>query len=285
MKFGAHVSIAGGIFNAPLNAAKIGCETFQFFSRSPRGGAAPIITKEVKEKFISNCQEHGFSSCYIHTPYYINFASTNNRIRKGSIEVVRQELERGDQLGVTATMTHLGSAKDVADSEVVEIVAEGLIQVLKGYSGKNQFLIEIAAGAGKIIGSTFAEVSAIIKQVEKKVKYKIGVCFDTAHAFASGYDLRDQESVDKTLLQFAKEIGRDRLVVVHINDSLVGLGERKDRHANIGKGKIGLKGFESLLCHKWMRDIDFILETPWETETTIKKDLNILKRIRANKCK
>ncbi len=285
MKFGAHVSIAGGIFNAPLNAAKIGCETFQFFSRSPRGGAAPAINKEIKEKFINNCQEYGFSSYYIHTPYYINFASTNNRIRKGSIEIVRQELERGDQLAVTATMTHLGSAKDIDGSEIVQKVAEGLIQVLKGYNGKNQFLIEIAAGAGKIIGSTFEEVAAIIETVEKKVKYKIGVCFDTAHAFASGYDLRDQKSVNKTLLQFAQSIGRDRLVVVHINDSLVSLGERKDRHANIGKGKIGINGFKSLLCHKWMRDMDFILETPWETESTIKKDLNTLKRIRANQCK
>ncbi len=285
MKFGAHVSIAGGIFNAPLNAAKIGCETFQFFSRSPRGGAAPAINKEIKEKFINNCQEHGFSSYYIHTPYYINFASTNNRIRKGSIEIVRQELERGDQLAVTATMTHLGSAKDIDDSEIVQKVAEGLIQVLKGYNGKNQFLIEIAAGAGKIIGSTFEEIAAIIKTVEKKVKYKIGVCFDTAHAFASGYDLRDQKSVNETLRQFAQSIGRDRLVVVHINDSLVSLGERKDRHANIGKGKIGINGFKSLLCHKWMRDMDFVLETPWETESTIKKDLNTLKRIRANQCK
>jgi len=152
--------------------------------------------------------------------------------------------------------------------------------MLKGYEGKNQFLLEIAAGAGRIIGSSFAEIAAIIKQTEKKVKHKIGVCFDTAHAFASGYDLRSHSALDKTLRQFADEIGRDRLVVIHGNDSLVGLGERKDRHANIGKGKIGKEGFRALVNHPWLKDLDLILETPWSSERTIKDDLRILKELR-----
>ncbi len=280
MRFGAHVSIAGGLPNAPLNAARIGCETFQFFSRSPRGGTPPPLTKKVITEFKANCQEHGFVNYYIHTPYYINFASTNNRIKYGSIKVVREELERGELLGVRATMTHLGSAKDIDDKEIVTTVAAALVEVLKGYKGKNQFLLEIAAGAGRIIGSSFAEIAAIIKQVEKKVKHKVGVCFDTAHAFASGYDLRSRSALDKTLRQFADEIGRDRLVVIHGNDSLVGLGERKDRHANIGKGKIGKEGFKALVNHPWLKDLDLILETPWSSERTIKDDLRILKELR-----
>ncbi len=280
MRFGAHVSIAGGLPNAPSNAARIGCETFQFFSRSPRGGNPPSLTKKVIVEFKANCEKHGFVNYYIHTPYYINFASKDRRIRQGSIRVVRQELERGELLGVRATMTHLGSAKDIDDKEIVATVAAALVEMFKGYEGKNQFLLEIAAGAGRIIGSSFAEIAAIIKQTEKKVKHKIGVCFDTAHAFASGYDLRSRSALDKTLRQFANEIGRDRLVVIHGNDSLVGLGERKDRHANIGKGKIGKEGFRALVNHPWLKDLDLILETPWSSERTIKDDLRILKELR-----
>ncbi len=284
MKFGVHVSAAGGLVNAPANAKDLDCETFQFFSRSPRGGSPSVITKKIADEFIARCREYNFSSYYIHTPYYINFASSNDRIRKGSVAVVRQELERGDKLGVRATMTHLGSAKDIAAKEVVAKVSAALIQTLKGYQGKNQFLIEIAAGSGQIIGSSFVEVADIIRSVEKKIKtHQLGVCFDTAHAFASGYDLRDQRSVNKTINEFDHIIGLDRLVVVHVNDSLVPFASRKDRHANIGKGKIGRQGFAAILKQPKLKKMDYILETPWRDEAVVRKDLKILKSLRAQK--
>jgi deoxyribonuclease-4 len=284
MRFGAHVSAAGGLENAPRNAHNLGCDTFQFFSRSPRGGTPTNIDAEMIELFRKYCVEYNLQTCYIHTPYYINFASPNHRIYNGSIEVVRQELERGDVLGVTATMTHLGSAKDIENNKIIPIVATALIKTLQGYEGKNRFLIEIAAGSGAIIGSSFEQVAAIIQAVEKKIKnYTIGVCFDTAHAFASGYDLRNEQVVNDTLKKFDKIIGLERLVVIHANDSLVDFATRKDRHQNIGKGKIGLSGFRALVQHPKLKHLDYILETPWTNEQTIKKDLHTLRSLQTKK--
>ena len=283
MKFGVHVSAAGGLLNAPQNAKNLGCETYQFFSRSPRGGKPKPIDKRIADQFKFKNKELGFDSYYIHTPYYINFASGNRRIAKGSVEVVRQELERGDLLGVTATMTHLGSAKDMTIKQAIKQTAYGIIKVLKNYQGKNRFLIEIAAGSGQIIGSNFEEIAEIINLAEKEIKHhKIGVCFDTAHAFASGYDLRNKEQVKKTFRKFDQTVGLDRLVVMHVNDSKIGLGEKKDRHENIGKGKIGKNAFAAILAYKKFQNLDFILETPWITETAVKKDLQILKDLRLN---
>ncbi len=291
MKFGAHISIVGGVENAPLNARNAGCEIFQMFSRSPRGGKPADLTKEVVKEFKNNCQDNNYDSYYLHTPYYINFLSTNNRILKGSIEVVRQELERGDKLGVRATMTHLGSAKDIDSRDIVNKTAEALIATLKGYRGRNKFLIEIAAGAGQIVGDNFEQIAAIIKLVEGRdgsrpvrTNNKIGVCFDTCHAFASGYDLRNKQQVSKTFKLFDQTIGLNRLEVIHINDSLAELDSHKDRHANLGKGKIGMNGIKAILTYPKFKNMDFILETPWvDGEKTIKKDINILKKLRKSK--
>lgn len=284
MKIGIHVSAAGGLINAPSNAKTIGCETFQFFSRSPRGGTPPALTDKIAQEFIKSCADFGFKDYYIHTPYYINFASTNNRIRFGSIEVVRQELERGDKLGVQATMTHLGSAKDIKIKPALKLVASSLIEVLRNYKGENRLLLEISAGSGQVIGASFRELAEIIDLVEKKIKtHRLGVCFDTAHAFASGYDLRDEQKVKKTFQMFDQTIGLDRLVLIHANDSKVELNSRKDRHENIGKGKIGLKGFAAIIKQINSRKINFILETPWTDESVVKKDLHTLKKLRDKK--
>ena len=271
------------MFNAPVNAARIGAETFQIFSRSPRGGQPLKLTSEVLTKFREAMSEFGFSDFYIHAPYYINFASKNKRIYHGSIQVVRQELERGSRLGARALMTHLGSAKDLGEKEALKQTIEGIKKVLEGYDGSCQFLIENSAGAGAIIGDTFEEISEIIKGVEKlkENKGKIGVCYDVMHGFASGYDVRDKKKVAETLKKFDKIIGLDRLVVIHANDSMVDFASHKDRHANIGKGKIGLAGFQALIKNAKLKNIDFILETPWvDGEKSIKKDINSLKRLR-----
>ena len=278
MKFGHHVSIAGGVFNAPINAAMIGGETFQIFTRSPRGGAAPKLTPEIVKLFKANCEQFGFENYYVHTPYYINFASTNLKIYQSSIRIIREELERSSILGVRAAMTHLGSSKDTTRTKAIEMVSAGLIKALTGYQGGTQFLIEIAAGAGNIIGDAFEEVAAIIQKVQPKVKTTLGVCFDTAHAFASGYDLKTATAVNQTFKAFDQTIGLDRLVLIHGNDSKVDLNSRLDRHWHIGKGKIGLAGFTAIINHPRLKKMDMILETPdaaWD-----KANLNTVKKIR-----
>lgn len=279
MLFGAHVSVAGGLENAPLNAHKIGCEVFQFFSRSPRGGPAPTLTKTIIKKFQENFKKAKQAECYIHTPYYINLASINNRIRYGSISVIREDLERGSLLGVKYVMSHLGSFKDYGKANGLKKVLESLTKILTTYRGQTQFLIEISAGSGEIIGDRFEEVAEIIKGLRGLGKY-VGVCFDTCHAFASGYDLRNQKAVDKTLKDFNNIIGLNRLKLIHINDSKTDLNSKKDRHEHIGLGKIGLEGFKVLIHHPKLKKINMVLETPDDERGNYEMDLELLKKIR-----
>lgn len=278
MEFGHHVSIAGGVFNAPVNAAEVGGEIFQMFTRSPRGGVAPKLTSEIVKLFKDNCAKLGFTNYYVHTPYYINFASTNPKIYQSSIRIIREELERSSTLGVRAAMTHLGSSKDTTRAKAIEMVSAGLIKALAGYQGGTQFLIEIAAGSGNVMGDSFKEVASIIKKVQPKVKTKIGVCFDTAHAFASGYDLRTEKVVKETFKQFDQTVGLDKLILIHGNDSKVNFNARVDRHWHIGKGEIGLAGFKAIINHPKLKRVNMILETPdadWD-----KTNLKTVKKIR-----
>jgi len=282
MLFGSHVSAAGGVQNAPANATAVGCETNNIVTRSPRGGAAPKLTKEIVTAFKNECKKYGFTTCYVHTPYFINFASANTRVRQGSATIVRDELNRSSLLGVTALMTHLGSSKDFTIQKAQALVVAGLLKLLDGYTGTTKFLIEIAAGQGLILGAKFEEVALYITAVEKKnkkLKNKIGVCFDTCHAFASGYDLKTPQAVKKTLAHFDQTIGLDRLVLIHANDSKFDLGGKRDRHEHIGQGKIGAAGFRALVTNPKLKNVDFILETPKEGDAD-QKNLALLKSFR-----
>ncbi len=301
MKFGAHVSIAGGIENAPKRAHGLGCECFQMFSRSPHGGKAAEISEERADEFMKECKKYKLKNYYIHTPYYINLASSDNRIYYGSIAAIKKELEIADMIGAKAVVTHLGSAKDLGKAEAEKKLVEGLKKIfqlsptsnkgkkipslkkgVRGISGEIEYkailLLEITAGAGEIMGDTFFEMAYFIKEAEKEIgNDKLGVCFDTAHAFASGYDLRNEKAVKKTFDQFDKIIGLEKLKLIHCNDSMADIGSHIDRHDNIGSGKIGLEGFEAILSDKRLKDLDFIIETPNGKE---KKDLEALKGVR-----
>lgn len=275
-KIGAHISAAGDVSLAPQRAAKAELECFQFFSRPPQGGPAKSLTPEKISAFRTACQKYKLES-YIHTPYYINLASANNRIYYGSTKVIREELECGSQLGVKYLMTHLGSAKDLGEKEALKKVTAGLAETLSGYQGSTGFLIEMSAGSGAIIGDTLEEIASIINSPKLK-KYDIGICYDTCHAFASGYDLRAEVTVKKTFGEFDKILGLSRLKLIHANDSLTELGSHKDRHAHIGQGQIGLAGFKALVKFAGQRKINLVLETPDGSERI--KDVKILKKFR-----
>lgn len=274
MQIGVHVSIAGGVDQAPLNAKTERVECFQLFTRSPRGGKAPVLTPELVDSFKKNCAAHGYTNYYVHAPYYINFASANGKIRNGSASIIREELERSSKLGVRCLMTHLGSSKDVGVDRADSMVVAGLQKALKGYTGSTQFLIENAAGAGHVIGATFEGIQQLLEALEG---FSVGACFDTCHAFASGYDLRTPEAVNKTLKHFDRTIGLKLIKVIHANDSKGEFNSRLDRHAHIGEGAIGKKGFQALLHHPALRDVDFILETPDDGRG---HDLDVLKKLR-----
>ena len=272
MNIGCHVSIAGGVNNAPQRAADLGCECFQIFTRSPQGGKASELTPEVLKEFKLQTKNYKLKTFYVHTPYYINFASANNRIRYGSVSVVRDELERASLLGAKYVMTHLGSAGELSENEATEKVSEMLKKTLLDYAGSAELLIENSAGAGKIIGATLSQIKEIIEKVNHpKLK---GICLDTQHSFASGYDWRDFE---KTLQKIDREIGLEKIKLIHANDSLTEYNSKKDRHAHIGEGLIGAEPFQKIVAFAQKNNIDMILETEHEKVTS---DITLLKSFR-----
>ncbi len=282
MKIGCHVSIAGGVVNAPKRAHDLGCETFQIFTRSPQGGKAPELTKSILDEFKSELAKYDFEEFVVHAPYYINFGSSNNRTFYGSVSVVREELERASLLGASYLMVHLGSFKDLGQKEGEAQVVKGLKKVLDGYKGKTLFLLEISAGAGEVIGDSFEELARFVKAL-KKYKSFGGICFDTQHAFASGYDLRNKKAVKKTFDDFEKKIGLEYLKMSHCNDSKVELGSHKDRHEHINEGLIGKSGFAEILAFfkglekKNKQQKLLILETEHDK---VREDIKLLKKLR-----
>ena len=270
-RVGCHVSIAGGIVNAPKRAAELGCEVFQMFTRSPQGGKAPEITPDIAKQFKEEMKKWNQENCYVHTPYYINFASSNDFVRMSAPKIIREELERGSLIGAKYIMTHLGSSKDFTKEEGLKMTALGIGQVLKGYKGTTGLLLEISAGAGNTIGSIFEELKYILDECGHG---NVDVCIDSAHMFASGYDIKTKEGFKKTIEIIKKTVGMNRIKLIHANDSKIELGGRKDRHDHIGDGKIGREGFVNLAS---VFNCDFIAETK---DDKVKEDIKILKDTR-----
>ena len=250
------------MWKAGIYGEELGCEVIQIFTRPPQSFSVKPITDEDAEKFKTSMKEHKIQDVYIHAPYLVNLASGNNRVYHGSISMIRGELERGTQLGAKAVMFHPGSAKDVGRGKGIEMVSKALDKMLEGYEGSTQLLIEISAGAGEIMGDSFEEITAFIDG--SKYGKDIGVCFDTQHAFASGYDLRTAKDVEKTFKLFDKTIGLKKLVASHCNDSKVEFEAHKDRHEHLGKGSMGVEAFKAIVQSKLLKHVDLILETPYE---------------------
>jgi deoxyribonuclease-4 len=272
MNIGCHVSIAGGVQNAPERAHDLGCEVMQIFTRAPQGGPAPALTPEIIESFKLQATKYQILNTYVHTPHYINFASANNRIRYGSAKAVRDELERGSLLGAKYVMTHLGSAKDLGEKEATKKVIAMLAETLKDYKGSTKLLLENSAGTGMIIGDDLKELAEIIDGVKNPAI--AGICLDTQHSFASGYDWRDFE---KNIGRIDKEIGIEQIKLIHANDSQTEFASNRDRHAHIGEGNIGLDAMKNIVGFAEKNGIDMILETEHDK---VREDIEILKDLR-----
>lgn len=259
-KIGAHVSASGGVQNAPLNAAREHCDVFQFFLSSPQSYKMGELDGETIAAFKKNCKDHGFNEYYVHAPYIVNCASQNNRIRYGSITLLQKSLEHCSLLGVRGMMLHTGSASGYTNkTDGMRVAIASLNKILDGYTGSTKLLIENAAGAGGTLGVTFEEVSELLAGI--KNQSSVGMCLDTQHAFASGYDWRTPEGTTKALNALSRTVGLRRLMVIQVNDSKTEYDSHKDRHEHIGKGHIGIKGFDNLLHHHKLKNKSFILET------------------------
>lgn len=274
MRFGAHVSIAGGIENAPLRAGELGCECFQMFTRSPRGGSPPELEDSLLEAFFLNCSEVSVSDYYVHTPYFINMASGKEELRKKSVGLVREELERSSALGAKYMMTHIGSAKDIQRNVAITNVVDSLLRVLEDYRGTTRLLLENTAGQGHTIGVSFEEISLILNRVAYD---DLGVCMDTAHMFASGYDIRTPEGVEKLVERINAEFGPGTVKLVHANDSKAEFNSGKDRHEHPGQGKIGIDCFRAMIENPFFENLDMIVEMP---PFEVAKDVELLKKLR-----
>jgi deoxyribonuclease-4 len=289
MKIGCHVSASGGLENAPIRARELDCETFQMFTRSPQGGKAAAITLESVEKFKQSMADSELSDFVVHAPYFVNFGSIEPRIYHGSISVIAEELQRADLLGAKYLMTHLGTYKEYIDAdgnptaEGQKKVLKALEEVMQKYKGKTtKFLLEIAAGSGATVGSSFEQMAPLV-DVLKKYEGFGGICFDTQHAFASGYDISNAEGIKDTFKKFDRLIGLEHLRMSHMNDSKIELGGKKDRHDHIKDGIIGEKGFAEFLKF-WKKqdkllkdDAPLILETEHDK---VAEDIKILKKLR-----
>ncbi len=257
MLIGCHTSVAKDIRLAPLRAAKLGCEAMQIFSRPPQGGKAPVISRRLADDFKRACQQANIRAVYLHTPYFINLASPNNRIKYGSVKVIREELERASLLGAKYVITHLGSARGHSSKkEALREVAQMLIKSLDGYQGKAKLLLENSAGAGEIIGKSLADLSWLLETTS--LQPIAGICLDTQHSFASGYDWRQFAQVRR---QLSKETKEQNIKLIHLNDSAVAVGSCRDRHAHLGEGQIDLAALEQIVCWAKKLNIDLICET------------------------
>ncbi|MBF0194825.1 MAG: deoxyribonuclease IV [Magnetococcales bacterium] len=269
-RVGAHVSIAGGVDNAPLNAAAIGAKAFAMFTKNQRQWQAkPLETAQI-DAFLQNMESSGYRTSDVlpHDGYLINLGNPDNDKRKQSLDAFIDELQRCQLLGLTCLNFHPGShLRKISEDECLTLISESLNQALDQVQGVTA-VIENTAGQGSNMGHTFEQVAQIIDKVEDKSR--VGVCLDTCHTFVSGYDIRTIDTYRQTMDKFNQVVGFKYLRGMHLNDSKPDLGSRVDRHHSLGEGKIGLDAFRLIMNDPALEEIPLILETIdstiWEKE-------------------
>lgn len=278
MRFGAHMSIAGGVETAFDRAEKAGCDAVQIFTKNNNQWAAKPIPPEQVERFMERQEETGIGPVVAHASYLINLASPKDELWEKSIDAFRIELERCELLGIPYLVVHPGSHTGSGEEAGMRRVAEALNRLhvdLPGY--RVMTLLEITAGQGSALGYQFEQMATIAEQV-KEVE-RIGFCFDTCHAFAAGYELRTPEGYAATMEAFDRLLDLKNLRVLHLNDSKRELGARVDRHDHIGDGMIGLEGFRNVVNDPRLAGLPALLETPKGEDLT--EDIENLARLRS----
>ncbi|KAJ4483695.1 AP endonuclease [Lentinula aciculospora] len=263
-KVGAHVSAAGGVENAVLNAAKIGANAFALFVKSQRKWSSPPLTESSISSFKSRMKELSYDSKFVlpHGSYLINLGNPDAEKREKSYECFLDDLRRCDALGLELYNFHPGSTLGIVDPSVsMTHIADCINRSHRDTPGSRVVtVLENMAGSGNIIGSDFAHLGEIISQVE--LKSRVGVCLDTCHMFAAGYDIRTKDGWNVTVESFDTHIGLEYLRGMHLNDSKTACGSKKDRHDNIGVGHLSIQTFAHILADPRMQNIPLILETP-----------------------
>lgn len=280
MKYiGAHVSISGGVENAPLNAHGIGATAFAMFTKNQRQWSAPPLAEESIAAFRANCEKYGYKPELIlpHDTYLINLGQPDAEKRKRSLAAFIDELKRCDALGLVKLNFHPGShLKEVTLEEDLKLIAVSVREAVDTVPNVCA-VFENTAGQGTNVGFAFEQIAAMLELTDRPGR--VGVCLDTCHTYAAGYDLATPEGYEKTFSEFERLIGFEYLQGMHLNDSKSVLGGRLDRHNSIGKGELGLDFFRRLLADDRFDGIPLILETP--DETLWAKEIALLKEFAA----
>lgn len=259
VQIGVHVSIAGGVDKAVERAKEKGCDLFQIFSRNPRGWSSKPLSPEDAERFVLKFKESGLSLAVDHMPYLPNLASPKEDVYLRSVEALAAELVRCHQLHIPFLVTHLGSHLGMGWEQGFMRIVAAIEKAFDQADNEVMLLLENTAGTRNSMGSSFEDIAAIIDALDAR---RLGVCLDTCHLFAAGYDLRTAESLQATLDQFQSAIGLQKLLLLHLNDCRGDLAARMDRHEHVGLGKIGEQGFRAILNHPALRSLPLIMETP-----------------------
>jgi deoxyribonuclease IV len=274
LELGAHVSAAGGVDLALVRANDFAMTSCQLFTKSERQWAAKPLDPEVVARFIANQDQYKFKHLVAHDSYLINVASPNPELWEKSRQALAHELERCDTLGIQYLVSHPGAHMGEGPEAGIARVAEAINRIHdEAPDGRAMILIETTAGQGTVLGRTFEEIAAILAAVADRSR--VGVCLDTCHIFAAGYDIRDAETYAATMANFDETVGLSNLKCLHLNDSRKGLGLHVDRHAHIGEGEIGLAGFTNFMNDNRLCGLPGILETPKEAPNFEEDRMNL----------
>lgn len=273
LNIGCHLSSSKGFYNMGVESMSINANTFQFFTRNPRGGAAKPIDPADAEKLNALMKEKGFAKILAHAPYTLNACAKVESIREFAHDTMLDDLKRMEYVPGNMYNFHPGSHVEQGVEKGIELISSMLNSIL-WKEQTTTVLLETMAGKGSEVGSKFEELREIIDRVE--LNEKLGVCLDTCHVYDGGYDIVND--LDGVLTQFDKVIGLDRLKAIHINDSKNPFASHKDRHEKIGEGSIGQEAFERIINHSALRDLPFFLETPNELDGYA-KEIALLKSL------
>ncbi|MGL5713646.1 MAG: deoxyribonuclease IV [Paraclostridium sp.] len=268
---GPHISIAKGFAKAAQTAVDIGANTFQFFSRNPRGGSSKEFNPKDIEKFQKIREENNFGPLLAHAPYTMNLAGVKEDVYEFARMVIKEDIQRMDSIGVEYMCFHPGSHVGGGVDFGIERITNALNEALTGKENIT-ILLETMSGKGTEVGTNFEQIKSIIDKVNNKEN--IGVCLDTCHIFSAGYDIVN--NLEEVLDEFDSVIGLDKLKTIHLNDSMMPFGSKKDRHACIGEGEIGVDAIIKFITNPRLKHLPFFLETPLEDEGH-KKEIEMIK--------
>ncbi|TLY00541.1 MAG: deoxyribonuclease IV [Thaumarchaeota archaeon] len=276
---GFHVSIKDSLSSAFDGATELGCTTFQIFTRNPRGWKFRPLDEEEVSSFLERRRQTSFKFVVAHMPYLPNLATPVKALMRKSRSSLGEEVKRCDSLGIDYLVAHIGSHMGKGTMVGVRNVAEACDEALEESTGKTVLLLENMAGQKNCVGARFEELRLILDLVKKRKR--VGVCLDTCHLLAAGFDMTSKEAVERTMSLFDEPVGLKEIRVVHLNDSKGPLGGALDRHEHIGLGQIGREGFRAFLHHDSVTDLPLLMETPVDDRRRDAQNLQTVKRLAA----